>query len=126
MKSFNKIFIQCKAYDLVIIDGDKLKVTYASYCVKNNCLYVLPYDDTNITVPYGRYEDISILTTSGDCSIDLVKSSINQLTFDSDTGDLVIDAPVDELAFNSLGDVYAREDSPIQEMVHCSSYEERS
>ena len=124
MKDFNKIFIQGKVHDLIIKDGNKLSITYASYCVKNGCLYVLPYDDVIITVPVKKYVDISVLTTAGDCSIDFNEASIGSLTFDSDCGDLVIHAEVDELSFNSSGEVLARKDSPIRQMVKCVDWDD--
>ena len=122
MKAFNKIFIQGKAHDLIIVEGDKLSITYASYCVKNGCLYVLPYDDTVITVPPKQYEYISVLTRSGDCSIALDKSSIKDLDFNSDTGNLIINAKVENISFNSCGEVLTNKDSPVREIVQCADW----
>ncbi len=87
--------------DITILDGDMLAVINGTYSLQDGVLAIETTDDLELIVPKGHYDLINISTDTGDCLIKLEESDVDKVVFNSNVGDLDVDANVKELSFNS-------------------------
>ena len=107
MENFNEITILSNSGDIMIIDGEKLEVSDAQFKVDNNCLRITAnYEDVVVTLPKKHYKEVEIIVNCGDCQIVLKEATIGKLVFQSNCGDLCIDAKCDDISFNSNNGSY--------------------
>ena len=120
-KTFHNIHIKSINGDIQISEGPALSVIGGSYMVRNNLLFVTPYHDMTLIIPPNDYQKVTIDSTNGDCSIELEKSFINQLSFNSINGDLEVNAKCMSVHFNSINGDYVRSGNGMQNNTHVSS-----
>ena len=109
MENYNKILINVKKGDAVIIDGDKFDINQTSYSVKDGCLYIVSSDDLTLTIPYGQYQEVKVMAPNGDCVINLMTTKVGLLDFISNGGDLVVHGAFERIKFNSPGGDYVND-----------------
>ena len=106
MYTFNKVIIESNTEDVKVSEGDSLIVIHGSYFFKNNELHIVATDDVEVILPVNHYEEINITTDSGDCVVEMEKTTVSKLVFSSDGGDLTNNSNCEEIMFDSYGGVY--------------------
>lgn len=101
MQVFNKIKVICNNSDIDIVDDDSDTELSGKCSVDNGCLVVDLRDDTVLSVPPGQYDEIVVYSINGDCTIKLLNSTVNQIYFDSNCGDLTVEADCNNVTFKS-------------------------
>ena len=101
MQTFNKIRVICNDADVDIVDDGSDTKLSGKCNIENDCLVVELRDDTVLSVAPGQYEDITIYSINGNCTIKLLNSTVNQIYYDSNCGDLTVEADCNNVTFKS-------------------------
>lgn len=102
MEKFNKIRIISENEDIDIESGNELAIFYGRYDVENGCLTIVAYEDVTVVLPGKHYQEISITTINGDCSIELAGTCVDKIAFSSHYGDLDVTARCNNIEFKSI------------------------
>ena len=111
MQTFNKIRVICNDADVDIVDDGSDTKLSGNFSVEKGCLNVEIWSDSVLSIPPGQYEDIIISSTNGDCVVKLLNSTVSHISFDSECGDLTVEANCDDVSFNSYCGDYCKKGS---------------
>lgn len=101
MQTYNKILITSTSAEVTLLDDGSDTELHGKCYIEENAFMVELKDDSTIVIPAGHYEEIFIMTSTGDCNVCLTQSVVDRITVKSVTGDIEIEVNTDNITMES-------------------------
>ena len=101
MTTFESLEIISDNNNVNIKEGAKLDLGGAMKTAKGNSLTLVLTSNADLFLPPGEYEEIKVITSNGNCNINLPNSSVLCIEFFSSCGDLTVNTNCQDVTFHS-------------------------